>query len=818
MQKQELPELNPRPSLREQIKLERRMVAGGITRYRNGMRSAEEDGRGSDTKYAQKLLHTFVKPVADEIAAWANLKTAGVHGKYKPYIRMVDPEVAAFIALKAVFNHFMVEQTLPTLAGKIGQCIEDELRFSQFQQEYGTYYDAIIDDFSKKGTTSYRHMHRVLVMKSNEKGVKHKSWEQATRVAVGVKLIDCIMNATDLLEKTTGVKKKGKVAPIVVKPSQAALDWVLKFNHAAELMYPEHMPCLIEPDPWISFDQGGFYTPHLRSRVKLVKTASPQHIKMFQGDISHITRAVNELQKTEWAVNTDVYNVMKVVWDKSLGIGLPSSEPYVFPECPIPKTIKKQDMDADQTTAFNEWKFEMRTLHTMEKERVSQCFQVIRCLRLAQEYSNYPGFWFVYQCDFRGRIYATVSGLSPQGADFAKGILRFARADTLGERGVYWLKVHGANTYGKDKVPFGDRVSWVEQNSDAICAVADDPIGTRDFWGNADKPWQFLAFCFEYKRYRLEGPSMRTTLPIGLDGSCNGLQNFSALLRDGVGGAATNLVPGEQPRDIYAEVAAVCHRKLVDSDDECAGYWKTFLQEKGLESLPRGLAKKPVMTLPYGSTQKTCRDSVYEWMVANDCIPKKMRLKCCNFIAPLLWASISEVVIAARGAMDWLQRASAVISKTNKPIIWWSPIGFPVLQDRKRKEIQRVATQLLGSIKLTIEVDTKNVDPFKQRLGIAPNFVHSLDAAHLMRTINTGTDEGITSWACIHDDFGTHAGKVDTLFRVLREEFVKMYTNTDPLQEFKLFHEAEYNITLPPLPKLGSLNINQVIDSKYFFA
>lgn len=818
MQKQEQQEQKLNPSIQDQIKLERRMVAGGINRYRNSTRSAEEDGRGSDTKYAQKLLHTFVLPVAEVLKEFTQERGGNRQGKYRPYLRMVDPEVAAFIALKAVFNNFIVDQTLPTLAAGIGAKIEDEIKFSTFQDEFGEYYDAVIKDFSRKNTTSYRHMHRVLTMKANEKGVSHKAWSQVTRVAVGVKMIDCIREATDLIEKTTTSAKKNKKAQIVIRPTPAALDWVTKFNHSSELLYPEHVPCVIQPDPWISFDQGGYYTPHLRSRTKLVKTSSPAHIKMFQGDISNITNAVNKLQETEWAINADVLEVMKVVWDQSLGIGLPSSAPYDFPVCPVAKDIKKQDMNADQTEAFNEWKYEMRTLHTMEKERVSQCFQVIRCLRLAREYREYNRFWFVHQCDFRGRIYSTVSGLSPQGADFAKGLLRFARAEALGERGEYWFKIHGANTYGKDKLSFADRLSWVEQNREQISNVASDPIGTRSFWGNADKPWQFLAFCFEYARYTVEGNSMQSYLPIGLDGTCNGIQNFSALLRDSVGGAATNLVPGEQPRDIYAEVARVCSVKVKESDDPLAEYWRAYLKENALEAVPRGLAKKPVMTLPYGSTQKTCRDSIYEWMVAEDCIPKEVRIKCCNFIAPLLWKSISEVVIAARGAMDWLQRCSHIVSKANKPLIWWSPIGFPVLQDRKLKEVQRVSTQLLGQIKLSLEVDSKKVDPFKQKLGISPNFVHSMDAAHLMATINTGSTQGIHSWACIHDDFGTHARHVQTLFDTLRLEFVNMYKSSDPLHEFKVFHEAEYNLELPDLPKLGTLNIDQVIDSKYFFA
>ena len=40
-----------------------------------------------------------------------------------------------------------------------------------------------------------------------------------------------------------------------------------------------------------------------------------------------------------------------------------------------------------------------------------------------------------------------------------------------------------------------------------------------------------------------------------LDGTCNGLQHYSAMLRDPVGGAAVNLRPSDTPADIYQTVA-----------------------------------------------------------------------------------------------------------------------------------------------------------------------------------------------------------------------------------------------------------------------
>src|SRR3546814_17064020 len=43
-------------------------------------------------------------------------------------------------------------------------------------------------------------------------------------------------------------------------------------------------------------------------------------------------------------------------------------------------------------------------------------------------------------------------------------------------------------------------------------------------------------------------------IPVALDGSCSGLQHFSAMLRDEEGGAAVNLLPAERPQDVYKGV------------------------------------------------------------------------------------------------------------------------------------------------------------------------------------------------------------------------------------------------------------------------
>src|SRR5258708_11849183 len=64
----------------------------------------------------------------------------------------------------------------------------------------------------------------------------------------------------------------------------------------------------------------------------------------------------------------------------------------------------------------------------------------------------------------------------------------------------------------------------------------------------------------------------------------------------------------------------------------------------------------------------------------------------------------------------------------------------------------------------------------KQVDGVVAHLVHSLDAAHMMLTVNRLHSYGLRHFAMVHDSFGVHAGDVDLLNRVLREEFVGMYS------------------------------------------
>lgn len=75
---------------------------------------------------------------------------------------------------------------------------------------------------------------------------------------------------------------------------------------------------------------------------------------------------------------------------------------------------------------------------------------------------------------------------------------------------------------------------------------------------------------------------------------------------------------------------------------------------------------------------------------------------------------------------------------------------------------------------LPAESSEAHAAPSKQSTAFPPNFVHSLDATHMMLTANACNQHGI-AFAGVHDSFWTHAADVPTCRTALREQFVRLY-------------------------------------------
>jgi DNA-directed RNA polymerase len=587
------------------------------------------------------------------------------------------------------------------------------------------------------------------------------------------------------------------------------------------------------PRDWTSPFEGGYYS-RMAKRLTLVKTPNQKYLdELSHTDMPAVYKAINTIQRTGWRVNKKVLEVMEHVWEHSLGHGkLPKPE-----DEPLPPQIPEAQVNPE---ALKDWKHKAAAVYTKNRHSRSKRIHLSLTLATAQRFKDEEAIWFPYQMDFRGRLYSVSGSLNPQGSDYAKALLQFAEGKPVGNlKGAMWLAVHGANLFGYDKVSLDERSIWIEDNEEMIFECAKDPLANL-WWTEADKPWQFLAFCFEWTGFRKQGFKYVSHLPVAMDGTCNGLQHFSAMLRDPVGGKAVNLLPSEKPHDIYQEVANVVIKRLEQAastpstgevcPEESEGAKKSALAKKWLAfGITRKTCKRPVMTLPYGSTRYSCREFLEDWHneavadgLVSPFVDSKEVFTATRYLSDVVWEAIGDVVIAAREAMGWLQGAAQIVAKEGLPVCWTSPAGFPVQQAYREGLSTRITTALgdKAAVKLTVTTGLGEIDSRRSANGISPNFVHSLDAAALMLCVNLASDQAVSSFAMVHDSYATHASDADTLARCLRESFVGMYKGRDVLGFFRdeIGGVLSGDSKLPELPPQGSLDITEVLQSEFFFA
>ena len=191
-----------------------------------------------------------------------------------------------------------------------------------------------------------------------------------------------------------------------------------------------------------------------------------------------------------------------------------------------------------------------------------------------------------------------------------------------------------------------------------------------------------------------------------------------------------------------------------------------------------------------------------------------------NYLAGLLWRGIEEVLEKPKECMKWFQACSRLISDKQRPLIWKSPSGFPVVQEYKKMDSQRVTTWVSGEATwIRFNEESDEICKRKQSNGVSPNFVHALDAAALHKTVVRANKEaGIYDFAMIHDSYGTHANRCGDLGKILREVFVDLFS-VDLLSDWSTQLSVQHpDISFPPPPEFGTAKITKIHDSTYFFS
>jgi DNA-directed RNA polymerase len=411
----------------------------------------------------------------------------------------------------------------------------------------------------------------------------------------------------------------------------------------------------------------------------------------------------------------------------------------------------------------------------------------------------------------RGRAYddSTV-GFSTQGCDWEKALLQPVQKTTLDSSGYQALL---EATYGYAEV------DWTLTQ---ILEMARSPVDTEALWRLADKPYMFMA-CADLLAQYHDAPSQPLPAFVPLDGKCSGLQHWSAVLRTDA--ITDRLGMTKQPNidglDMYEYVASLWYKRLPDE-------WKKYATRKG--------AKKPVMTFAYSATRMSAMDYMDELYGAKKAwsteyakyipIDNGLMRGDAAKLGSELFNVTNEVLAPMVAGVNWLKLCMPIIiEKTGHARVQWiTPDGFlasqytvkwdkmniEVRDSRKRKHKISLRVPQMG---LTGE-EVPSIP--KAQSGIGPNVIHSLDATHLRMVALRLQECGIYGlW--IHDSFAVHVNHRKLLYRVIVEEFIKLYSG-NYLMDLKAYWEDHYGVKLPNPPPQGGWEPESLQDCTEFFA
>ncbi len=808
-----------------QEELELRGLTDGELRYTARVVKAYSHEAAAHAAPVRHLLGVSVEWVSAElrIRIEEHADTAGGLPAWVTWVDHVGPEVAAYLTLKAALNGVgsAVGYSLRSVATSLMRMMLDEVRAQAFKDQDEPGFANAINH--RRGKTRGARSDRLL-KRMRYHGVEiPRAPSPSESILVGSQLLAIMVDVTGLfsLERNSSAGRRHRKQRFLLVPTESTAEWLRRRDDQLRLTMPIHPPCVIPPRDWAQGVPGGYHYDLAGSLPLVRRCSQAQQASIAQEPMPLVYSALNTLQRTPWRINARVLEIVRLAIDGKIPAVMPDTT-----DDPIPPRPAK-DSDPEE---IREWRRAAADIHQSNSRRRLRRADAERAMVVAEQVRDDGRIYFPYTLDFRGRAYPSVEFLNPHGPDIVRGMLEFSDGAALSRTGIGWLAVHGANCLGTldgtklTRFGFQERVDAIRQLGDRIRAVAADPLGDQ-FWTEAEDPWRFLAFCFEWAEYLKTG-HIESHIPVALDGASNGLQHFSAMLRDPVGAAAVNLVDGDRPADIYSDVADAVREKLesVFIDDPMAALWL----RSGL--LTRSLVKRPVMTLAYGATRYGFVDQLLETLRQDEEMWRKITSTCrssgirvreaCQGLSSVLWESLSTTVSGALSAMSWLQQSAEQVSRaTGGPVSWSVPItGFPARQEYWKPKRMSVKTLMAGTL-IQPSVYAATNKPLRSKIlnAISPNVVHSLDAAMMCSVVVACAARGAGSIVAIHDSFGVHAEHVPVLSDSLRVSMGELYSGPYILDQLATQWRATgAEIPCPPLQ--GSYDPAQIRDAMYAFS
>ena len=783
------------------------------------VKKAIQTGRYVDMPEGRVILARAHIQCVEALKLELEKKTRGIGGKYRNLLRGIDPDVLMVVGLRTMLTCGVertpgFENRVQSILNQMGKAIEAEALIHAIDVAAAPYLQRTLQYLDAGHTQSLSHRYRTLRVAADRTIGGWEPWSGEERTSTARILFEIIME-TGLFVVEAGLGRGGKETRTLIPSPVLAQHFDDVVEHARAILSPE--PMIVPPVPWTGYASGGYITPWMQARsvaVGIHASTTEQREWVIENfnKATTLHAAMNKAQSVAYRVNHRVFDVFQQALAVPEGIlGLPAHGEQRAPVFPFGEGWEKDSASQEELDAFTNWKDEMRLYYSKSAKLTAKKNALAASARVFRKYHDEEELYFVTYLDSRGRLYFR-GAVQPQGSDAVKGCLEFSHGHALGQDGLFWLKAHVASCAGFDKADFPLRVQWTDENWERIQAWLEDPLAS-----DPDEPstaFTFLAAALALQEaLSLANPDEYVChIPVAMDATCSGLQHFSALMRDPEGGRYTNLIDaeGDQKSDIYKRVGALAAETVKFPDANYAQFWAS-------REISRSMAKRPTMTYCYSATLQSNIDYVVEALMDDGAGPIKdehgktiMSLyKLAVPVAKALRAGVESSVPAAAAIMRHLQR---LVRVTDEPLRWITPAGMPVLNWTPKEIIRTLDIRALGVSQILYKRKTKEYDSISACSSIAPNFVHSMDSAHLCRVIARSNFPIMP----IHDSFACLPHEVTKMHEILRDEFVLMYSAGDPLAMLEQ-GQLKAGKELPERPPQGTLDLAEIRRSRFTF-
>jgi DNA-directed RNA polymerase len=775
----------PTPAeVEEEIALERRAIACGEQRLLRDTQKLEERSYASATIYGAASIQAALVDVAAAIEDTLHRIHEGKNGvdfaTIHQYLTNIEPEAAAAIALKVVFDKvFGTKDKTNEIANvltAIGQALEQECQLRWYEQQDANLYDRIKRNYwhSSCGTQQKATVARTLM---NRHDYRWDNWGSVVRAKLGGWLLDCVMKATGWFDKHIIVRDKKRWTLVV--PSLLFAMQKEELMKDALLFAPMAWPMLVPPRDWSPIKAGGYLLNEVMHGHEMVRRGDDS---LVQGNTPLLF--LNKLQKVAYTLNEFIVDVAETLMERQYKVG------KFIPIIEVPLPNKPFDI-AENDEARHEYRRHAAEAMNQNAASFKRSCRTRMTMETVKIFKEKDKFFLPWSFDYRGRTYPIPAFLTPQDTDFGKSLLKFAEPSFMTDEAEAWLAFQVATTYGLDKATMKERQDWVHQNHSLISRVATDALSNLSEWENVSEPWQFLAACEEYNACVIECTRSWTNLPVAIDATCSGLQILAGMARDQSTAKLVNVFPSDTPQDAYKVVAETAKPKLPD-------HLACLLDRK--------VTKRTVMTIPYNATKHSNRAYIREALKEKgaEFTPEELTL-----IVNAVREAMYEVVPGPMRVMDWIkQEVGAAFKRGVDHLIWETPSGFVVKQNRRKRKTKRFNLQILGRCQINLTTGLEGPDVAGHKSSTAPNLIHSLDASILHQAFLKFN----APFTVIHDSVLCRATDMGTLNRVVRETYCEIFSSSNPLLDFAEAIGAE---TEPPI--IGDLDLDSVLESTYFF-